>query len=382
MSGDIDYHDVEIDLCDSIYGSKCDRLELRTNFKFELCRKQTALGPLPLDQWWIRKQGLYGERGNDSANRQEIVDCFWSLCQAEGSALEDRPIQEVYILATLLPQARSNASRRVFADASLTKYDAEEQLNRAAVVEQLEQMLQVARDTKLDVLSFYRRTGDVLGPPQYEVDVHTCYEEFVEEILGETCDALRHGGEDLQLSLDRWAEKMRKIGRRSGHAMEKTVLDVLSYECRSAFHQCYSVVWQLLLERLQVEFSLSEECVLFHRLWHLDQLLPSNEGDEHLVHLFHGHLFGLHPACGDFICTPTGAELVGELVMAPSDNSCHQRFLNGLLIAVHQYAIRNDVAKELRKKQPSGGDVEDAERQQIARKSGRRPKGRREADAT
>ncbi len=265
----------------------------------------------------------------------------------------------------------------------MTKDDAEEELNRGTVVEQLELMLQSARDTELDVSSFYRRTGDVLGPPQYEDEVQTCYKEFVEEILGETCDALCRGGtEDLQLSLDRWAEKMRKIGRRTGHTMEKKVLDVLSYECRSSFHQCYSAVWLLLLERLHVKFSLAEEGVVFHRLWHLDQMLPSNHSDEHYVHLFHGHLFGLHPACGDFICTPTGAELVGELVMAPSDNSCHQRFLNGLLIAVHQYAIRNNVAKELRKKQPSGGDVDDAERQQIDRKNGRRPKGRREADAT
>ncbi len=243
-------------------------------------------------------------------------------------------------------------------------------------------MLQGARDTELDVPRFYRCTGDVLGPPHYEDDLRTCYEEFVEEILGETCDALRQGGtEVLQLSLDRWADKMKKIGRRTGHTMEKTVLDVLSYECRTAFHRCYSAVWLLLLENLQVEFSLSDECVLFHRLWHLDQILPSNESIKHHVHLFHGHLFGLHPACGDFICTQTGAELVGEVVSAPSDISCHQRLLNGLLIAIHQYAIRNDVAKLLRKKQPSSGNVEDAQCQQIDHKSGRQPKGRRETDA-
>ncbi|MBP86085.1 MAG: hypothetical protein CMJ64_05110 [Planctomycetaceae bacterium] len=380
MSGNINYHDVEIELRDSMDGPACDRLEIRTNFKLKLCRKQVVLGPLQLDQWWIRKPGLYGERGNDSPNRQAIVDCFWSLCQADGSAREDRPIQEAYILATLLPHARSNGSRRVFADASLTKDDAEEALDRDAVIEQLELMLQSARDVELDVPSFYQRTRDVLGPPQYDDHVQKCYSDYVEEILGDTCDALRRGGtEVLQLALDRWAEKMTKIGRRSGGAMQKTVLDVLSYECRAAFHQCYSAVWQRLLEKLRIEFSLPEEGVLFHRLWHFDQLLPSNESDEHHVHLFHGHLFGLHPACGDFISTQTGAELVGELVMAPRDQSRHLRFLNGLLIAIHHYAVRNDVAKELRKKQPSGADIEAVERQQI---DGRWTKGRRDTDAT
>lgn len=382
MSGNIDHHTVELDLRDSIVGSKCDRAEIRTKFQFDLCRKQTALGPLPLDQWWISKPGLYGERGNDSSNRQVIVDCFWSLCQAEGDALNDRPIQEVYILATLLPHARSNGSRRVFADASLAKYDAEETSHRSVIVEQLENMLQGSRNEELDVQSFYRQSGDILGPPEYDDQVHDCYTDFVAEILGDGCDALSHGGlEGLQISLDRWSSKMKKIGRRNGYAIEKNVLDVLSYECRAAFHQCYSAVWLSLLEKLQVEFSFSEEGVLFHRLWHLDQVLPSNESDEHHVHLFHGHIFGLHPACGDFILTQTGAELVGELLTAPKDQSCQHRFLNGLQIAVHHYAIRNEVAKELRKKQPTdGNDLEIVECQQLDRKYGRRPTGRRKTD--
>lgn len=383
MSGIIERHDVEIDLRDFACGPTSDYSGIRTDFTFELCRKQTLLGSLPLDQWWVRKPGLYGERGNASPNRQAIVDCFWSLCQAEGSALDDRFIQEVYILATLLPHARSNGSRRVFADASLTKNEHEVELNRTAVIEQLELMLQSASEEELDVLSFYRQTGDVLGPPAYEADVQNCHAGFADEILDEACDAFRLGGtEGLQLALDRWADKMKEIGRRSGHAIEKTVLDVLSYECRTAFHQCYSAVWLTLLEKLQGRFSLTDEGVLFHRLWHLDQRMPSNESNDHDFHFFHGHLFGLHPACGDFICTPTGAALVGELVMAPTNVTRHQRFLNGMLIAIHQYALRNDVAKELRNKQPIASDVEALERGQIERRGGRRSLGRRETDAT
>ncbi len=83
MSGVINNHAIEINLPDFLHGSNCDGTGIRTNFKLELCRKQAVLGPLPLDQWWIRKQGLYGERGKDSANRQKIVDCFWALCLAE-----------------------------------------------------------------------------------------------------------------------------------------------------------------------------------------------------------------------------------------------------------------------------------------------------------
>lgn len=185
MIESIEEHDVHIDLRESIHASVHNGAEFRTEFTLRLCKKQTALGDLPLDQWWISKQGIYGERNNASPNRQTIVECFWSLCQAAGSDLTDRRIQESYSLATLLPHARSNGSRRIFVDASLAKVDKESELDRRTVVARLDSMLKQVQGEELDVPSFYRQTGDVLGPPEYEDQVQKCYGEFVEEILGD-----------------------------------------------------------------------------------------------------------------------------------------------------------------------------------------------------
>ena len=111
--------------------------------------------------------------------------------------------------------------------------------------------------------------------------------------------------------------------------------------------------------------------------------MSSNETSEAYFHLFQGHVFGLHPAGGDFICTQTGSELLGALAEAPQDLQRFRRFLNGMLITIFDYAQRNQVCKELRKKQPEltfDGNLENVEAEQIQRKTGRRRTEPRDSD--
>ncbi|MEQ8791400.1 MAG: hypothetical protein RIC55_34375 [Pirellulaceae bacterium] len=376
MEGKITDHQIKVDLNQLHRGLRHNPAgdssdgDVRSAFSFTLCRKELLLGQLPIDQWWMSQRGLYGERNQDSPNRQEVVECYWSLCRREGSAVDDRSVQETYVLASLLPYARSNGSRRVFVDASLTRQRGGE-LARRQLLEELEALLQSARHDELDVLQFYRQTADLLGPPVYGEEVRSRHRALTAEILHEASDACALSGtEGLRLATEAWREKMRKIGRRRGLEVDKQALDALSYECRAAFHRCYSAAWLLLMEKLAGEYAWSDEAKLFHRLWHLDQVLPSNESPELRFHLFHGHLFGLHPAAGNLICTPTGRDLLGELLAAPPDLTCHRRFLNVMHLAAYQYAERYDVARLLRKGQvelTSDGDVESV----AARQDGR-----------
>lgn len=353
-------------------------------FTFELCRKSLDLGSVSF-QWWMSQKGLYGERNQESKNRQSIVDLYWSICLREGSAATDRGVQETYILASLLPHARSNGSRRVFADASLTRAKKIKEFDRQTALDNLEGMLKASKTQTINAVDFNLQTADVLGPPVYDGEVKEAYGRFVDEMLGESSGGLDEEGlPGLQRAIDKWRKAMRTIGRRSGNEKEKQVLDILSYECRAAFHRCYSATWLLLLDELATKRGFSEESMLFHRLWHLQQCQPSNEMTDRNFFLFHGHIFGLHPALGDFISTPTGRELIGELISAPSDDSCHQGFLYGVWIASFDYANRNDVAKELRKKSHDSwldGSFETTERIQFDRESGRRPSGVRDTDA-
>jgi len=144
---------------------------------------------------------------------------------------------------------------------------------------------------------------------------------------------------------------MKSIGRRNGHAVEKQVLDVLSFEARAAFHQCYSAVWCDLLPHLARKYDMDEKSQTFHRFWHLQQREPSDD-PKHDFYLFHGHMFALHSAAGDFVSTKTGAELMGQWLTEGGDGPAFRRLLHGLLVAMHDYARRMQLQSILRKKTP------------------------------
>jgi hypothetical protein len=173
-----------------------------------------------------------------------------------------------------------------------------------------------------------------------------------------------------------WRQVMRSVGRRRGLSLQKQVLDILSYEARASLHRCYSAVWDMrLLPLLEEKYSLSRESLAFLRLWHLDQVSESNLGEATSFHLFHGHVFALHPASGEFLRTQAGRELMGRWLQHPSEPAfgC---LLHSLYVAVLQYGSRRDQAASERKKQPraSGGpDLVDLE-QQVQRRTGRRPR--------
>ena len=333
--------------------SQLPDLALADRYQFSLCWKNTALGDLSIRQWWMDRRGLYGDRKQTSDNRNAIIQCFWARCLREGSAFDDRAVQESYILAALLPFARSNASRRVFLDASLGKRRDESGLHRREKIEQLECALRSSRDKEIDALTFHRRTADALSPPGFSQEVVDCYQSLVTEIFDEACDQLRQDGiSGLDIAIEHWSKKMKSICRRKGHQTEKQALDMLSFERRAAFHRCYSSVWLFLIEALSREYDFSDEEKFFHRFWHLEQVCRSNETNEANFHLFHGHVFALHPACGNLLMTKTGRELVGSLVHSQNDLNCQRRFFHGMWIAICDYANQESMLKTSRKKMP------------------------------
>jgi hypothetical protein len=294
------------------------------------------------------------------------------------------PVQESYILARLLPHARSNGSRRVFEDATLTRPRNLGE-SRRAILQELEESLRTGCHEEVDEVAFRDHTANVLGPPEYGSDVWDCYRRFEADVLGEAKEELQkdciNGG---NVAVARWSEKMRSIGRRHGHQLEKQVLDILSYEARAAFHQCYAAVWLDLIPFLGNKYGLSDESMMFHRLWHLILQREANETSSANFYPFHGHIFGLHPACGNFMLTESGPVLVGQWLVDPRSVSNYQRLLHGLLVAIHQYAGRNQVYTFLRKKEgivETVADVTALEEQLIEERTGRRRPKRRKTDA-
>jgi hypothetical protein len=131
----------------------------------------------------------------------------------------------------------------------------------------------------------------------------------------------------------------------------------LSYEARAALHRCYSATWVELLAHLSEKYQLSPPSRKFLELWHLDQVRergPANA--EAWDHLFHGHVFALHPIGGGLLRTPTGRELVGAWLSDPDSQAAFGRVLHALWAAAYHYDERRESqALERRQGLPTAG---------------------------
>jgi hypothetical protein len=327
-------------------------------FTFTLCRKAEQLGPVTVDHWWMRTTDLYrqrAQRGRKGGNYEAVIEAFWALCRRAGSYLE-RGVQESYLLARLLPYARSQGSRRIVADAYLGPRTKAAREKRELAIQELDEFLQNCGSETTTPLTFSRQTADAIGPPVGVAELKEPYEACCAELFDSAVAVL---AADKEAGVARlragWHRFTRSVGRRRGQPLKKQVLDILSYEARAALDRCYSAVWDmLLLPHLTQAYQLSKETVAFLRLWHLDQAGESNLGEQAYFHLFHGHAFALHPATALFLSTPTGRELVGSWLVTDCSNREFRRLLHGILVAVYHYAGLRHEAAQRRRKQPLG----------------------------
>jgi hypothetical protein len=343
-------------------------------FVFSLHQKQVDFAGVEFTQYWMDQRQVYGDRKRSESLHRVLVDCYWAICRREGTVLDDG-VQESYILANLLPSARSNGSRRVLLDSTPTRSEKSKQ-NRTELVDELNVLLRSSHDQIMNLVDFRNVTGNAIGPPLYPDDTISLYREFEKELLEKGRARLeKEGPAGLKAAEDQWQDWMTRIGRRAGREEDKEILDMFSYECRAALHRCYAAVWEEILKNLHQDDNLPFQSALFHKFWHQDQAFPSDHPGESYFHLFHGHIFALHPAGGYFLMAPTGRQLMGEWLSASGQGQSFGRLLNGLATAVHLYASRHNVYAELRKKQPEqapGGNLEMLQEELLDTKSGRR----------
>lgn len=327
-------------------------------FTFTLCRKAENLGPVQIDHWWMRTTELYRQRAQrqcNGGNYEAVTETFWAQCLIDNSHVE-RDVQESYLLARLVPHVRSQGSRRVVGDAYLAPNTKDARQNRKTALQKLDRLLQGSRTETMTRLEFSRRTGDVIGPPVLADELKEAYLACCKELFDPVVAVLATDKEAaVARLLASWQRLMRSVGRRGGQQTKKQVLDILSYEARAALHRCYSDAWdKLLLPHLTKAYQLSTETISFLRLWHLDHTSESNLGNVADFHLFHGHIFALHPATALFLSTPVGRELVGCWLATGVDNEDFGRLLHGIFVAVVDYAGLRDEASQRRRKQPLG----------------------------
>lgn len=309
-------------------------------FRWSLFRKPVKLHATSFHQYWMHPTSIYGQRNQSGLNGQAMADYFWATCLADESAALESEQQETFLLAKLLPFVRSTGSRRAFVDARTSRA-------QSVDLAELNEFLDAGKLVETSIVDFQRQSGVLLGPPNYNDQATTEYLHLSAELLDAAAGQLI---EQPQLALEsvrsRWTEWMRTVGRRTGNEIKKQVLDALSYECRASMHRCYSLTWHHFLRRWAELGQMSDQAIMFHRLWHLE-IMDNHEGCPlPNGHLFHGHIFGLHPAGSSFIQTATGHNLIGEwLLTAPGTaefDTAFRRLLNGLMIAICQFSERRE----------------------------------------
>jgi hypothetical protein len=347
-------------------------------FDFSLCRKAVQMGNIPVDHWWMKTTELYGQRGKpcrQASNFQAVTDYFWALCREEGTA-HDSEVQESYLLSKILPYSRSHGSRRVFTDAWLFGRDRSSKVTKAEVVAELEQFLRTGRIQVMTRTEFEEKTTKMLGPRGLTAEEICAYKEFTNDFLGRACATFQQNEQQgIQQTITAWQKAMNSVGRRGGHRMEKRILDIVSYEARAALHRCYSAVWSNLLPHLEKKHGLSSASTRFLELWHLDQVQDRGPGSPAYWHLFHGHVFGLHPASAQLLRTSAGRELVGQWLENPESDEAFGRLLYAIFLAVCCYSGQKELLAQRRKKQPysASNDLEGIEEHE----EGERRRGRR-----
>ena len=342
-------------------------------FRFDLCRKRDqAFGPVIVDHWWMPVTPLYAQRQGNSPpahNHTEILRLYWAAVQ-HGRATRDQGSQERLLLASLVPDVRSEGSRTIFADAFLRPAARSE---HQEAIQTLETLLSDARPNQLTRAEFHEQSWSALGRETFPQETQEMDDRLTRDLLDEPSRLLIAGDVAGGISevRNRWSRLMRRIGRRAGHTREKIVLDVLSYEARAAFHSCYSVAWSALIPLLAQEEAFGVTSAAFLRFWHTDWISAQTQ-----TSLFHGHVFGLHPATGLFMLTDTGPRLLGDWLARPTSVEAHGRLLNGILIALFNYGARRDEAAENRPR-PSEEVVPDLSEVEELREERRRGRRRR-----
>lgn len=307
-------------------------IDLDARVSLELRSRDLSLAGQTISQFWIDKRTLVARNGTFGRNFQPILDHFYH--EAQQLTGGNGKIVETHLLATLLPEVRLDASQVIFPDASLKKRTVRSGDEHR---EQLDQMICASRDQRLTLFEFHEQSRNAVGFPTLSVEEMSLYRGWSAQLFEGLEDIWPHDLADAISKLkERWEVWKKRFGRRSNSHLQKTVLNMLSFESKAAFHQCYSAAWTAVLPRLANEVVRPDIFTNFHGLWHLDQRVPIS-GNRQDLHLLHGLVLGLHPAFSLLISTPIGQELIGDAIANTTDIAAQERFFHAALIAIYQY---------------------------------------------
>lgn len=306
---------------------------LSASFSFLLNSNQLNLGEITIPQLWIPKNQLYAKKGQKALNFRNLTNFFWKSAQVQEAACK-QGLMESYLLAKLLPETLTNCSAKVCKDSALSKkYNICKTNNE--FITQLDAIIRADNQSVLSNEAFWQRTREILGPVEARPEVKQLYDEMAKELFpNATMVTFSQADKLFEEFRNTWRNWYRKISRRNNNKIAQEVMNLLSYEARTAFFRCYSHFWDVFTTNIKYPCNNPRAFYLFHRLWHLTPVTLQPDNPDNFW--FHGHIFGLHPAGSYLLLTEAGRLTVQKYLQTESDQD-YQRFLQAYIFSCYLY---------------------------------------------
>ncbi len=349
------------------------------SFTFQLCQLEIELGAAGMvEYYWMPIPGL---RQPNGLNVRACIDSWWAETQAQALSDPDdiEDAKKNLALAELYPLVvRHRGPQNVFKDAFLKKgarkkrsagrqdgsagqsdYDLDdgELDDRQFALPDAEWKRLQAMCRRRDIDSVRRENESLFVgelPPQKEQPAYDAAMSVW--MTGALTELKTTGREGLRRFLE--AELLRQLKlyrRRGGQIRPRLFINMVSYEAKVSFHNCYANAWSKLTPWLMHNRGLGSTSARFMSLWH-----HQNERDSGRD-VFWGHVLALHPlservmtqaphrvAVGQWLRAAAGDPLPGTVV----DRSEYWDLVATILAAGHEYAHLREQANAARRLPP------------------------------
>jgi len=304
-------------------------------FTFPLHRRSLNLAPdLQLTYYWIDQRLLSETAQNHSTNLcRRIVD-HWEQVQFEENPPGTHSPSEGLVLAHLY-RVWSHRKRmhQVFRDASLRPTrrgpNAHNELLRADLPDEVLAQINTAVDQR-DNGAIRVLCASIFGwlpssPEELQV-LTPLYDQWIDR-------AVSLYRADPETGLDQFIDEFsraEKRARRSGRTspISRRFFDLLMFESKVCFYECYAVLWQRLIPWLAENCNLDSVSEQFLRLWHNQNqscrpTQTSGNAASFETDVFFGHILSLHPLSGILMTSPDLWELASRYFRIASPPSEH-----------------------------------------------------------
>ena len=332
-------------------------------FAFPLHSRVLDLGAnIECTYYWIDQRLLKETRGNLSRNLcRRIVD-HWEQVLFEVDASGAHSPSEGLVLAHVFRVlSRRKRMNQVFRDACLRplphRRRRQEEVRRTDLPDHLLERIDIAVNLQ-DSDAVRRECALIFGweppSPQELTLLNQLYDRWIHRAV-----SLYRANPDT--GIDQFVEELcaaEAYARRSSRTspISRKFFDLLMFETKVCFYECYAVLWQRLILWLRNNRELDPLSERFLRFWHnqnqsLRRSARDGDSTSFETDVFFGHILSLHPLSGLLMSTPHLWELTSQYFRQLSSarrtsprTATSQRywdFVRAILMAGHIYRLND-----------------------------------------